>query len=84
MVATALAASEQIVEECAELGIDRVWFHRSFGTGSVSEPAVGYFREHGIRAIPGGCPCMFGRTADRGHAFMRRILALTGRLPRDA
>ena len=84
VVATAPAVAEQVAEECAELGIQRVWFHRSFGTGSVSEQAVGYCREHGIRAIPGGCPCMFDPAADPGHKLMRRILGLTGKLPRDA
>jgi predicted CoA-binding protein len=82
VVATAPAAAEDVVRQCDELGIERVWFHRSFGTGSVSEQAVAFCREHGIRAIPGGCPCMFGQTADRGHTFLRRILALTGGLPR--
>jgi predicted CoA-binding protein len=82
VVATSPAAAEDVVRQCEELGVGRVWFHRSFGRGSVSEQAVAYCREHGIRAIPGGCPCMFEPTADRGHAFMRRLLALTGGLPR--
>jgi predicted CoA-binding protein len=83
VVATAPATAEAVAEECAQLGIARVWFHRSFGTGSVSEQAVAYCRERGIHAIPGGCPLMFGETADRGHRLMCRLLALTGKLPRQ-
>jgi len=40
VVATTPAVAERVVAECAELGIERVWLHRSFGTGSVSEKAV--------------------------------------------
>jgi len=58
--------------------------HRSFGTGSVSETAVDYGREHGLQVIAGGCPCMFGKTADPGHRLMRGILGLTRGLPKDA
>jgi hypothetical protein len=50
-----------------ELGIDQVWMHRSFGGGSVSDAATAYGREHGITVIDGGCPLMFGSTADPVH-----------------
>jgi hypothetical protein len=32
--------------------------------------------------IDGGCPLMFGPTADFGHKCMRGILKLTGAVPR--
>ena len=84
VVATTPSVAEGVVAECAELGIRRVWLHRSFGTGSVSERAVDYGREHGLQVIAGGCPCMFGKTADPGHRLMRGILGLTRGLPKDA
>lgn len=37
------------MRECADLGIAHVWMHRFFGTGSVSDEAVAWGREHGIR-----------------------------------
>ena len=83
VVATTPAVAERVVEECAELGIERVWLHRSFGTGSVSDKAVAYGREHGVHVIAGGCPCMFGKTADTGHKVMRGILNLTRGLPKE-
>ncbi len=37
VIATPPGAAEAIVRDCAEQGISRVWMHRSFGKGSVSE-----------------------------------------------
>ena len=62
--------------------IKHVWMHRGPGHGSVSEAAADYGREHGIAVIDGGCPCMFGPTADPGHKAMRMVLTLTGNVPR--
>ncbi len=81
VVATPPAASEQVVRECAELGISRVWIHRSFGQGSVSDAAVDACREHGIAVIPGGCPMMFCQPVDVAHKCMRWLLGVTGKLP---
>src|SRR5262249_38612756 len=67
--------------ECAELGIARVWMHRGPGGGSVSVAATRYGREHGITVIDGGCPLMFGPTADLGHKIMRLVYA--GHIPKQ-
>jgi uncharacterized protein len=50
---------------------------------SVSKEAATYGREHGIAVIDGGCPCMFGPTADFGHKAMRVVLTLGGNVPRQ-
>jgi predicted CoA-binding protein len=84
VIATRPAVTEEVVRECADLGVPRVWMHRSFGQGSVSENAVDYCREKGIEVIPGGCPMMFCRPVDLGHKCMRWILSVTGGLPREA
>ena len=70
------------VRECIDLGIGRVWFHRGPGRGSVDPDAVQLARDAGMLAIDGGCPCMFGPTADVGHKIMRPVLKLTGNVPR--
>jgi predicted CoA-binding protein len=70
------------MKEAADLGITKVWLHRSFGEGSYSAEAVAYGREHGVTVIDGGCPLMFGPTADGGHKFMCRFMQLTGKVPR--
>ena len=67
--------AEQTMQECAELGIRHVWMHRGGGVGSVSPAATDYGRAHGITVIDGGCPCMFGPTADVGHKLMRLVYA---------
>jgi hypothetical protein len=56
--------------------------HRGPGSGSVSASATAYGREHDITVIDGGCPCMFGATADRGHKAMRVLFTLTGNVPK--
>jgi predicted CoA-binding protein len=84
VIGTAPAVSADVVRECAEQGISRVWLHRSFGGGSVSEEAVSLGREHALTVIAGGCPMMFLPGADIGHRCMRWVLNLTGGLPKDA
>lgn len=77
-------ATLEVVRECAGLGISRLWIHRSFGQGSVSEEALALCREKGIRVIPGGCPMMFRAPVDLGHRCMRWFLRLSGGLSRAA
>lgn len=71
VIGTAADRATGTMVECVELGIKHVWMHRSYGPGSVSETATAYGREHGITVIDGGCPLMFGPTADLGHKVMR-------------
>lgn len=73
--------SEALVRDCARLGIPRLWMHRSFGGGSVSDAAVEYGRAHGVEVLAGGCPMMFCGKVDPGHKCMRWILGLTRHLP---
>jgi predicted CoA-binding protein len=80
VVATRPEDTDQVVRECATLGIPRVWMHRSFGQGSVSDAAVGLCREHGIRVIAGACPMMYCEPVDFGHKCMRWMLRVTGGL----
>ena len=81
VIGTRPEIADQTMHECAELGIGHVWMHRGPGHGSVSETATAYGRDHGITVIDGGCPCMFGPTADPGHKVMR--VALSRRVPRQ-
>lgn len=82
VIGTSPEHAEGTMRECAELGIKHVWMHRGPGPGSVSPEATGFGRKHGIEVIDGGCPCMFGSTADPGHKVMRCIFTLTGNVPR--
>lgn len=82
VVATRPEHAEATVREAAELGIRWVWMHRGFGEGSVSAAATEFGRAQGMTVIDGGCPLMYGATADGGHRFMCRLLSLTGKVPR--
>ena len=83
VIATRPETAEATIRECADLGIEHVWMHRGTGGGSVSPEAAKYGREHGIAVIDGGCPCMFGPTADPGHKAMRFVLTLSGNVPKQ-
>ena len=72
------AVTEDIVRQCAELGIKHIWMHCMMGTKpglaagmtSVSAAAVEMCRAHDIAVIPGSCPNQFLRP-DFGHSLMR-------------
>ena len=83
VIGTRPEIADETMRECAELGIKHVWMHRGPGAGSVSDTAAAYGREQGINVIDGGCPCMFGPTADFGHKTMRLVFTLTGNVPKN-
>ena len=82
VVATHPDVSVQLVRQCSERGVPRLWFHRSFGQGSVSEAAIRECEARGLRCIVGGCPLMYCAPVDFGHRCMRGWLRWQGRLPR--
>ncbi|MGD8751131.1 MAG: CoA-binding protein [Anaerolineales bacterium] len=77
--------TEQVVQQCVDLGIQRVWMHCLMGTKpglaasmtSVSQDAVRMCQENGIKVIPGSCPNQFLK-ADFGHALMRVMFRTLG------
>jgi predicted CoA-binding protein len=75
VIATRPERAEATMRECAELGIKHVWMHWGPGGSSVSKAAADYGRQHGLTVIDGGCPLMFGPTADFGHKVMRYAFA---------
>jgi predicted CoA-binding protein len=83
VIGTRPETAEATMRECADLGIKHVWMHRGPGAGSVSMEAAKYGREHDIAVIDGGCPCMFGPTADAGHRAMRFVFTLSGNVPKQ-
>jgi predicted CoA-binding protein len=81
MVVTHPSVAAKLVREAAARGIRQVWFHRSFGEGSVSNEAVEACRAAGIEPIVGGCPLMYCQPVDVGHRFFRWWLRLKRRVP---
>ena len=82
VIGTRPAVAEATMRECAELGIEHVWMHRSVDKGSVSDAATAFGRQHGIAVIDGGCPLMFAPVGDPAHKCMKLVLTLTGKVPR--
>jgi predicted CoA-binding protein len=77
--------TDQIVQECVDLGVDHVWMHCMMGTKpglagsmtSVSQDAVTKCRANGINVIPGSCPNQFLKP-DVGHGMMRKLWRFFG------
>ena len=82
---TSPQVTEEIVRQCVDLGIPRVWMHCMMGTKpglaasttSVSPDAVAMCRENGITVIPGSCPNQF-LNPDFGHGMMRVLWRVCG------
>jgi predicted CoA-binding protein len=79
-ITTNPSASVEVVKQCVENGIQRIWFHRSFGPGSFSEAAAKLGEEKGLSVIRAGCPMMFIKNADFGHRMMAFFMKLFGKL----
>lgn len=84
VIATPESAAEQVVRDCYDAGINRVWMHsgiHSMGV-SVSQSAIDFCNEHNMLVIGGACPLMFGKTSDGFHRFFGRVVGLFGGLPK--
>lgn len=77
--------TDEIVQQCVDLGVKHVWMHCMMGTKpglaqsmtSVSQDAVQMCRENGIQVIPGSCPNQF-LDPDFGHTVMRGLWGMLG------
>lgn len=78
VIATHPKITAEVVRECGEIGIDKVWIHRSFGQGSLHEEAVELCRNLGISVIPGSCPMMFFEPVDLAHKCFRWMQKVSG------
>jgi len=82
VIVTRPETTEQIVRDCAEIGVRHVWMHQlTAKNSSVSAAGVELCIERGINVIAGACPMMYGEGADFGHRCMRWFLNLSGKLP---
>ena len=84
-ILTSPKVTEEVVQQCVDLGIKHVWMHCMMGTKaglaagmtSVSPSAVEMCKLNGIDVIPGSCPNQFLK-ADFGHLTMRGMWRLFG------
>ncbi len=77
--------TDQIVQQCVDLGVKHVLMHCMMGTKpglakdmtSVSQSAVEMCKANGIAVIPGSCPNQY-LNPDGGHKFMKGMFKLFG------
>ncbi len=84
VIVTKPEVTNQIVKDCADLGIKNVWMHKGIDskTASVSEEAVIFCHENNINVLPGACPMMYIQNAGIGHRLMRWMQSVSGSLPK--
>lgn len=82
IVATHPSAAIAVTMSALGRGVKHIWFHRSFGDGSVEPQAVNECLARGVTPIVGGCPLMYCEPVDMGHRIFRWWLGLRGRVPR--
>jgi predicted CoA-binding protein len=63
-----------LVQQCADRGVRRIWFHRLVGAGSGTAEAVSAARERGMSCIVGACPFMYVPPIDGFHRCARWLL----------
>ena len=81
LLMTSPAVTDEVVRECANLHIERVWMYSAGHKGAVSAQAVEFCKANGIAVVPGECPYMFLAGEPwfhRLHGFVKKI---TGSYP---
>jgi predicted CoA-binding protein len=84
LLMTPPAVTPDIVRHCLAAGITRVWMHRGGGTGAVSQEAIDFCREKGMRVVAGYCPYMFLPTTPFFHRVHGFFMKLSGGYPQVA
>ena len=73
--------TEEIVDQCINSSIKRVWMIKGVGKGSYSEEAQKRCKENQIEVVYGFCPLMFlGDGMHKFHFWLRRQF---GKLPEE-
>ena len=81
MVVTHPSLAGGVAQAALARGVKHIWFHRSFGGGSVSPEALEVCRSGGVEPIEGGCPLMYCQPVDPAHRVFRWWLRLQRRVP---
>jgi predicted CoA-binding protein len=82
LLLTAPSLNEQIVADCANAGIKRIWFYGVGDRSAENAKAIAFCRERGIAVIPGFCPYMFLPRAPFYHSIHGFFARLAGLAPR--
>jgi len=75
------SSAEQVLRDCAERGVKRVWLFRGLGgPGALSKETEALAQELGLEVIPGACPLMFLEPVKGAHRFHRAMRRMNGSL----
>lgn len=77
LLLTPPSRTEQVLRDCAEAGVRRVWLHRGGGPGAATPGAIAFCEANGIALVQDLCPFMALEGAafpHRVHGFLRRAL----------
>ena len=82
LIMTSKNVTDQIVHDCAEAGIKRVWIYGGAAPGAKTKSAIAFCQEKEIEVVEGLCPYMFLPGTPAFHAPHRLFKKLTGSYPR--
>lgn len=74
--------SDDMMQDCADAGITKVWFRRKLRHDEHSSNTLSFCKEHKVSVISGFCPLMFLPEAESFHRFHGFLLKLFGKYPR--
>jgi predicted CoA-binding protein len=83
LIMTSNKVTDQIVHDCAEAGVKRVWMYGGMAPGTKTKTAIAFCEEKGIDVVEGLCPYMFLPGTPAFHAPHRVWKKLTGSYPRQ-
>jgi predicted CoA-binding protein len=82
LIITTPAVAEQVLEQCAAVGIRKVWLYGGLGGGATSDKTVRTAEALGLEAVSGLCPYMFLPGTPAFHAMHAWGKKLTGSYPK--
>ncbi len=83
LIMTPAGATEGVVKDCAEAGVDHVWMYGGWGRGgAVSREALEFCAANGIDVVPGLCPYMFLPGTPFFHSMHAWVKKVTGSYPK--
>ena len=81
ILATPPSLTAEIVDQCLESGVKRIWMIRGMGKGAYHEEAHQKCLDHDIELVYGFCPMMFvGEGMHKFHFWLRRRF---GKMPAE-
>lgn len=84
LVITKPELAAQIVRDCVEAGVKRVWLYAGIGRGAATKEALELCEANGIDVIAGFCPYMFFKGTPFFHSFHAFGKRITGSYPKSA